>query len=213
MADLHRIEDTHYAGAELAIAQRAALFLHGRGDASDGMQELAHRVTDDPNLALIFPKAHNHSWYPHSFLAPRSENQPHLDAALALLDELVTDLVDRGIDRENIFLFGFSQGACLALEYASRHATRYGGIMVLSGGLIGPAIDRSRYAGDFAGTDILLGCSDVDFHIPLERVQESALLVAEMGATVDQRIYPGMGHVINEDELRQVSALLQPKNQ
>lgn len=212
MPDLHTIDATDYAGADLAIAKRAAIFIHGRGDTSDGMRQLAHRVVDDPTVALLFPKASNATWYPHSFLAPTAANQPWLDSAMELLGAIVADLHEHGIANEDIYFLGFSQGACLALEYTTRHATKYGGVMALSGGLIGPEIATDRYRGDFAGTDILLGCSDVDFHIPLQRVDESAEVLAARGATVDKRIYPGMGHTVNEDELHRAREILQSKS-
>ncbi len=208
MQDLHKFENTVYAGADLSKANRAMIFVHGRGDASDKMLLLANGVVDDPGMALIFPKATNNSWYPKSFLASTEENQPWLDAAMENMGKVVAHIKSKGIGEENIFLLGFSQGACLALDYAARNATKYAGVMVLSGGLIGPVIDESNYSGDFAGTEIFIGCSDSDSHIPLQRLVDSASVVAAMGAKVDKRIYPGMGHLINEDELAKVKMML-----
>lgn len=210
MQDLHLFENTVYAGADLSKARRAMIFVHGRGDASDRMLLLANEIVDDPDMALIFPKATNNTWYPKSFLAPTVENQPWLDSALENLGKVVAHIKSNGIREENIFLFGFSQGACLAMDYACRNATKYAGVMVLSGGLIGPTIEESNYSGDFAGTNIFIGCSDVDFHIPLQRLHESVVVAAEMGANVDKRIYPGMGHTINEDELQKVRSMIKP---
>ena len=208
MQDLHKFENTVFAGADLSKASRAMIFVHGRGDASDKMGLLANEVVADPGMALIFPKATNNSWYPKSFLAPTAENQPWLDSALENMGKVVAHVKSYGIGEENIFLLGFSQGACLALDYASRNATKYAGIMVLSGALIGPAIEESNYSGDFAGTEIFIGCSDSDAHIPLQRLNDSAALVAAMGAKVDKRIYPGMGHLINEDELQKIKKMI-----
>ena len=208
MENLHLFENTIYAGADLSKASRALIMVHGRGDASDKMLLLASNIVDDPGMALIFPKATNNTWYPKSFLAPMKENQPWLDSALENMSKVVAHIKSHGIKEEKIFFFGFSQGACLALDFASRNATKYGGIMVLSGGLIGPEIDKSNYRGDFAGTEIFIGCSDSDFHIPLQRLHDSAAMVAKMGADVDLRIYPEMGHTINEDELQKTRSML-----
>lgn len=209
MQDLHLFENTVYAGAELSTASRAIIFVHGRGDASDKMLLLAKQVANDAGTALIFPQATNNTWYPKSFLAPTDENQPWLDSAFANLGKVVAHIKSFPVTEENIFLFGFSQGACLAFDYACRNATKYGGIMVLSGGLIGPAINKSNYSGGFAGTEIFMGCSDTDFHIPLVRLHESEQVAVQMGALVNLRIYPGMGHMINEDELEQVKKMIQ----
>jgi predicted esterase len=209
MQALHLFENTVFAGAALAKAARAMVLVHGRGDASDKMMLLAQAITGDPAMALVFPKASHNSWYPKSFLAPTEENEPWLSSALENLNRVVAQIKSYGITEESIFLFGFSQGACLALDYACRRAKRYGGIMILSGGLIGPVIDEKKYHGDFAGTSIFLGCSDMDFHIPLQRLKESAAVATAMGAAVDMRLYPGMGHTINEDELRKVRSMIQ----
>ena len=208
MEELHLFENTAYAGANLSLATRAIIMVHGRGDASDKMLLLSKQIVNDPLMALVFPKATNNTWYPKSFLAPTQENQPWLNSALENLSNVVAHIKSHGISEENIFLFGFSQGACLAFEYVCRHATKYAGIMVLSGGLIGPAIDKSNYSGDFAGTDIFMGCSDTDFHIPLPRLHESKVVAAEMGAKVDLEVYPGMGHLISEHELSKVRSMI-----
>jgi len=209
MQDLHLFENTVYGGADLVKATRAMIFVHGRGDASDKMLLLANEIVDDPDMAVIFPKATNNTWYPESFLAPIGENQPWLDSALENMGKVVAHIKFHGIRDANIFLFGFSQGACLALDYACRNATKYAGVMVLSGGLIGPEIEGHNYSGDFAGTPIFIGCSDSDFHIPLQRLHDSAAMAAQMGANVDKRIYPGMGHTINEDELQKTRSMIQ----
>jgi phospholipase/carboxylesterase len=208
MEGLHFFENTVYAGAGLSEGNRAMIFVHGRGDASDKMLLLSKNIVNDPGMALIFPKATNNSWYPKSFLAPTTENQPWLDSALENLGKLLAGIKSHGIEEENIFLFGFSQGGCLAFEFACRSAIKYAGIMVLSGGLIGPAIDKRNYSGDFAGTEIFMGCSDTDFHIPLPRLHESKAVATEMGADVDLRIYPAMGHLISEDELLKVRSMI-----
>ncbi|HEU4570512.1 MAG TPA: dienelactone hydrolase family protein, partial [Gemmatimonadales bacterium] len=146
--------------------------------------------------------------YPHSFLVPVAQNQPWLDSALAVLERVTAQLADAGIPRERQVLLGFSQGACLALEFAARNAVRWGGVVGLSGGLIGPEGTPRAYGGDLAGTPVFLGCSDVDPHIPVARVHETAQVLTRLGGRVDARIYPGMPHTINEDEVQAVRALL-----
>jgi phospholipase/carboxylesterase len=205
---LHQFSNVIFKGAPVSQAKGAVIFVHGRGDAGDGMQELASHLVQHTDFALAFPKATNATWYPASFLQPWTVNQPWLDSALDLLSSLVTHLNEQGIPNERIYLLGFSQGACLSLDFAARHATKFGGIMALSGGLIGPYIEKTNYSGNFEGTPILLGCSDIDFHIPVERVHESARMLVELGAQVDMRIYPGMGHFINDDEIDAVIKLI-----
>lgn len=208
MESLHLFENTTYAGVPLAEAKRAMIMVHGRGDATDKMQKLAAELGLDKQLALVFPKATNKTWYPKGFMAPTAQNQPWLDSALENLGKVVAQVKAQGISEENIFLLGFSQGACLALEYATINATKYAGVMVLSGGLIGPEIDTSKYQGDFQGTEILIGCSDIDHHIPLSRLEESKALTTDMGATLAYRIYPGMDHLINDDEKAKIQSMI-----
>ncbi len=195
------------AGVPLEQASTAAILIHGRGASPEDILSLTAHL-DLSTVAYLAPQAAGHSWYPHSFLAPLSSNQPWLDSALRRLDELVAAAVSHGLLRSRIFLLGFSQGACLALEYAARNATRYAGVAGLSGGLIGPALEPDRYNGSFDGTPVFLGCSDVDPHIPLERVHATADHLRGQGADVDARIYPGMGHLVNRDELDAVANLL-----
>ena len=195
------------AGAPLSRARAAVVMLHGRGaDASDmlGLAEVLAR----PDLTYLAPEATGRSWYPYSFLAPIASNEPFLSSALELIDRLLDGVSSEGLERERVVLLGFSQGACLGLEYAARHARRYGGLVGLSGGLIGPEGTPREYAGQFAGTSVFLGCSDSDPHIPLDRVHETARVLQSLGAAVTEQIYPGMGHSINDDELKQVRTLL-----
>jgi predicted esterase len=195
------------AGAPLRRAKAAVLMLHGRGaDVSDKVS-LAD-VLAQPDLAYLAPQAAGRSWYPNSFLAPIARNEPFLSSALRMLDRLLGRFGAEGLQPERVVLFGFSQGACLALEYAARHARRYGAVIGLSGGLIGPEGTPRDYAGELAGTPVFLGCSDADPHIPLDRVHETARVFNALGGTVTERIYPGMGHGINEYEIKQVRALL-----
>lgn len=195
------------AGAPLSRAKAAMILLHGRGATADGMLELAE-VFAQPDVAYLAPQAPGRTWYPYSFLAPIDQNEPHLSRALSLVGELVSDLGRNGFAPEKLVLLGFSQGGCLALEYAARHAQRYGAVIGLSSGLIGPEGTPRTYGGSLAGTRVVLGCSDVDAHIPVGRVHESARVLKTLGGDVVERIYPGMGHTINDDEIAQVRAAL-----
>jgi predicted esterase len=157
----------------------------------------------------VAPQANGHTWYPFPFLAPITQNQPFLDSALALLGAITDQLAADGIPRERQVLLGFSQGACLSLEFAARSDRRWGGVVGLSGGVIGPVGTVWERPRGIAGTPVFLGCSDVDPHIPVTRVHETRDLFTRLGAVVDERIYPGMPHTINEDEIAAVRALLE----
>ncbi len=195
------------AGAPLSRAKAAMILLHGRGATADGMLDLAD-VFAQPDVAYLAPQAPGRTWYPYSFLAPLDQNEPHLTRALANVDDLVSELGRNGFAPEKLVLLGFSQGGCLALEYAARNAQRYGAVIGLSAGLIGPEGMPRRYGGSLADTRVVLGCSDVDAHIPVGRVHESARVLKALGGDVIERIYPGMGHTINDDEIAQVRAAL-----
>ena len=195
------------AGAPLTRAKAAMILLHGRGATAEGMLELAE-VFAQPDIAYLAPQASGRTWYPHSFLAPLEQNEPYLSRALAQVGELVDALRRQGFLPERIALLGFSQGGCLALEYAARNAKPFGAIIGLSAGLIGPEGTPRKYGGSLAGTRVVLGCSDIDAHIPLARVNESARVLGGLGGDVIKRIYPGMGHTINDDEIAQVRAAL-----
>ena len=195
------------AGAPLESARAAAILLQGRGGSAADILALGEEF-GFADIAYLAPQAANHSWYPYSFLAPLAQNEPHLSNALATVGAAFAHLNRAGVAAERVALIGFSQGGCLALEYAARHARRYGAIAGLSAGLIGPPGTPRAYPGSFAGTPVFLGCSDVDGHIPLARVHESRDALSKLGADVTERIYPGMGHTINTDEIAQVVKLL-----
>jgi predicted esterase len=190
-------------GPDPSAARLTAILVHGRGGSAADMLKLAEafRVSD---VAYLAPEATGSTWYPYSFLAPLEQNEPYLGAALNVIGGLVNMLGAQGIPPERIALIGFSQGACLLLEFAARHARRYAAIVGLSGGLIGPPGTPRNYSGSFTGGPVFLGCSDVDAHVPLERVHESAEVFRRLGGSVDERVYPGMGHVVNADEIAAV---------
>ncbi len=203
----HQGQPVLAAGAPLDQAKGAVILVHGRGANAQSMLALAQEF---PllEIAYLAPQAAGYTWYPQSFLAPQSLNEPGLTSGLRRLGELVEEIAGAGIPAERIVLLGFSQGACLTLEYAARNPRRYGGVVGLSGGLIGPDETPRDYPGSLAGTPIFIGCSDVDPHIPLARVELSAAAFERLGGAVTKRVYPGMGHTVNADEVEFIGELL-----
>ena len=204
------------SGAPLHRAKAAAIFVHGRGATTESILTLADELAQ-PDVAYFAPQAAGNTWYAFSFLAPLDRNEPGLSSGLRAIDAVRSWIEEAGIPPEKILLLGFSQGACLATEYAARHARKFGGVACLSGGLIGtsdiegadpPADKRFEYEGSLDGTPVFLGCSDVDAHIPVQRVHDSTRVLGELGGDVTERIYPGMSHSINEDEVRFVRGML-----
>lgn len=205
------------AGAPMDGASAAVILVHGRGAPADGMLDLARHFWRD-DVAYLAPQAAGATWYPHSFLAPIERNEPGLTSALSVLEGLVEQARTAGLPAEKVLLVGFSQGACLSLEFAARNPRRYGGVAALSGGLIGngerpgapPPDDKAFvYSGSLVGTPVLLGCSDIDPHIPITRVHRSAEVLAYLGAEVDKRIFPGMGHTVHPDEIDVIKSWLE----
>ena len=196
----HAGQPVMISGPGIESSRAAMIMLHGRNAGPRNILELAGALAD-PAFTYLAPTASGGTWYPYSFMADRSSNQPGLSSGLWVIDQLVRDIESRGIPKRRIVLLGFSQGACLACEYAVRHPARLGGVIGFSGGVIGPPGTAWDSPGSFDGTPVFLGCSDVDGHVPKTRVDESAMVFERMGAVVTKRIYPGMGHLINEDEL------------
>jgi predicted esterase len=207
MKDPHAGQPVLTAGPTPERADATILLVHGRGADAEGMLSLYSELGVE-KLAAIAPQAAGSTWYPYSFLAPLDKNQPYLDSALNRVDSLVADLLARGILSERIILLGFSQGACLTSEFVARHSRRYGAVMALTGGLIGPPGTPRNYQGSLAGTPVFLGTSDPDPHVPFERVKETEAVLSRMGAKVELRRYPGMPHTINDDELDACRKLL-----
>lgn len=204
MSDLHTAEP-RTAGASLDDANAAVVLVHGRGATAHSILGMAQEFSRD-DVAYLAPQATGNEWYPHSFLAPVEKNEPGRTAGLDAIDRIVERVGDAGIDADSVMVLGFSQGGCLATEYAARNPRRYGGVVALSGGLIGEEL--SGYEGDIDGTPVFLGCSDVDPHIPLERVNATRDTFEALGAEVEERIYEGMGHGINRDEVDYVAGMI-----
>ncbi len=205
--DPHANQSVLAFGPPITEARIVAVMLHGRGAGAEDILGLAREFTA-PDVTYLAPQATGRTWYPTSFLAPIPQNEPYLSSALRLIESLVANLREQQVPANRIAVMGFSQGACLACEYAARHAQRYAVIAAFSGGVIGPPGTSHGYSGSFDGTPVFLGCSDVDPHIPVERVLETAEVFTGMGARVDKRIYPQMAHTITKAEIEVVDALL-----
>lgn len=216
---IHPLDDIHadgrvvQTGESLANAVRAMILIHGRGATPESILALVDEMPSDLGFAFVAPgasatTAHPRSWYPNSFLAPIEANEPGLSSGLAKIERAVADLGDHGISAEDIILLGFSQGACLVTEFAARNARRWGGLVALTGGLVGDRDTARDYAGSFEDTPVFLGCSDHDPHVPLWRVGETEALLRRMGARVEKRVYPGMPHTVIRDELDWVEGLM-----
>jgi phospholipase/carboxylesterase len=203
----HATQPVLSAGELLSNAQAGMILLHGRGGTADGILRLA-RMVFYPGFAYLAPQAASNTWYPRDFMSPVEMNEPWLSAALQKISALLERFREARIPPERVILLGFSQGACLVAEYALRNPQRYGGIVILSGGLIGAQIALPDTDGSLAGTPILLACSDLDPFIPLERVEETAAVLRGLGGNGDRRIFPGLGHTVNEEELGLVHALM-----
>jgi predicted esterase len=207
MNDPHAGRPVASLGPPLGTGSGVVIMLHGRGAGAENILELVP-VLDRPQFTYLAPSAAGNTWYPYSFMSAIERNEPHLSSALGRIDALVNEVAGRGVPKARVVLLGFSQGACLAGEYACRHGDRYGAVVMWSGGLIGPPGTTWTNPGGFDGTPVFLGCSDRDPHIPRARVDESAAVFARMGANATERIYPGMGHTVNDDEIAFVQTLL-----
>ena len=194
-------------GRALTAATRALIMVHGRGASAEDILSLADHLPVK-GYALLAPEATGHSWYPYSFLAPPAQNQPWLGSALDLLGTVVDDIVAAGIAKEKIFFLGFSQGACLTLEFAARKAARYGGVAAFTGGLIGDKIYTENYKGDFGGMPVFIGTGDHDPHVPLQRVEATTALLRGMHADVTERVYPGRPHTILSEEVAEAARVV-----
>ena len=204
----HQGQPIRIAGEPINRARAAMLMVHGRGARAEDILSLAYEF-DQPGFAFLAPQAAGNTWYPNRFLVPLDENEPWLSSALGFVRNVLAEITNAGIPHERIMLLGFSQGACLTVEFAARNARRYGGIVGLSGALIGPEDTPRDYPGSLGGTPVFLGCSDVDFHVPKERVDETAEVLRRLGGEVTQRLYPNMEHTVNQDEIDFVRGMMQ----
>jgi phospholipase/carboxylesterase len=204
----HQGQPIRLAGEPISRARAAMLMLHGRGATAEDILSLANEF-GQAGFVFLAPQASENSWYPNRFLVPLAENEPWLSSAFSFVTQVLAEIVNAGLPHERIMLLGFSQGACLALEFAARHARRYGGIVGLSGALIGPEDTPRDYSGSLSGTPVFLGCSDSDFHVPRERVQQTAEVLRGLGGEVTDRLYPNMGHTVNPNEIDFVRDMMQ----
>lgn len=195
------------AGVSLKEARNALIMIHGRGGTADDILTLKEELSLE-DYYIAAPQATNNTWYPYSFLVPVEENEPWLSSALSLLNQLVSDITKEGINSGSIFILGFSQGACLALEYAARYAQNWGGVIAFTGGLIGSKLVPDIYKGDLSDTMVFIGNSDIDPHVPLSRSEVSKRIMEGLGARVNLKIYPNMAHTINGDEIHQANKIL-----
>lgn len=203
----HQEQHMFHYGAVLDDADAVMIMIHGRGASAKDILSLAYEF-DLPNLAYIAPQAKNNSWYPYSFLSPIENNEHELSSALALIGSTIEMILQKGFTSDQIYLLGFSQGACLSLEFVARNSKKYSGIFGLSGGLIGPEVKLEKYSGNLEGTEIFLGCSDIDPHIPVERVHQTEEVFKKLNANVTKRIYKGMAHTVNQDEIDFIKSVI-----
>lgn len=195
------------AGKELTAQSKVLIMLHGRGGSAEDILSLTSHL-NVKDYALLAPQAMNNTWYPYSFLAPPSQNEPWLSSALQLISELVNEVIAKGVPTANIYFAGFSQGACLTLEFVTRNAARYGGVAAFTGGLIGDKINPANYKGDFQNTPVFIGSSNPDPHIPVERIYDTTKILEGMNAAVTEKIYANMGHTISQDEINEANKLI-----
>jgi predicted esterase len=207
VTDPHADQPIVQAGQRLGTSPAVVIMVHGRNAAPENILDLVPHLAR-PNVTYLAPAAGGRTWYPYSFMAEIATNEPGLSSALRMLEGLVARVEQAGVPKSRIVMLGFSQGACLTSEFAVRHAARFGGFAIFTGGAIGPAGTTWNYPGTFAGTPIFMGCSDRDMHVPESRVRETAAMFTRMGANVDTRIYPGMGHLVNDDEIAAAQGIL-----
>ncbi len=204
----HQNQNLYQAGADPEVAKAAMIMIHGRGATPQSILTLANEIDKANNITFLAPQAQGFTWYPYSFLAPKEQNQPGLNSGLQAVSDAISKAEELGFSKDKIFVLGFSQGACLASEFVARHPETYAGLFVFSGGLIGDVLHPEFYDGDLNQTPIFMGCSDVDFHIPVERVHDSEAILSSLNADVTKVIYPNMGHTINEDEINHMNRII-----
>jgi phospholipase/carboxylesterase len=204
----HQGQKIYSAGKALSEAATAMILIHGRGATAPSILELAQPL-HHPDMAYLAPQAANNTWYPYSFLSPIPQNEPGISSGLQAISDLMAEIEAAGIPKNKLILAGFSQGACLASEYIARNPARYGGLLAFSGGIIGPPGMERHDSGDLEQMPVFIGCSDVDFHIPVERVNETAEIFEGLNGRVNKQIYPGMAHTIIQDEIDQALKIVE----
>lgn len=207
LPSVHQGQSLLFTGESIENAQAAMIMIHGRGGTAENILSLANEL-NQTGFTFLAPQAANYTWYPYGFMMPIEDNEPEISSGLQVIADIFQDLEAKGIPAEKIILLGFSQGACLATEYAARNAKRYGGIIGLSGGLIGPDGASRDYPGSLENTPVFLGCSDIDPHIPKERVKDTARILQGLNGQVTVRLYPNMGHTINQDEIAHLENMM-----
>lgn len=203
----HQNQEAVTTGSGLEDARSAMILVHGRGASPQGMLLLAEKF-DRPDIHYRAIQAKGQTWYPRSFLAPQKMNEPGISSGLQAIYDAIKKLNEAGIPANRIILLGFSQGACLTTEFAARHPQKYGAVIGLSGGLIGEEVDPQNYSGSLERTPVFLGCSDRDPHIPTDRVEETEHILKQLNGAVTKRIYKGMGHTVNQDEIQFIKRLI-----
>lgn len=201
------IKNITATGKELSEANKILIMIHGRGGNAQDILSLASHL-NVKNFALLAPQATNNTWYPYSFLAPPEQNEPGFSSALEIIKSVVSDVKAEGFSSDKIYFLGFSQGACLTLEYVARNAEKFGGIAAFTGGLIGDRIYSENYKGDFQGAPIFIGTGNPDAHVPVERVEDSADTLKGMNALVTVKVYNNRPHTISQDEVQRVNKLI-----
>lgn len=206
----HQSSPVLKGGTDASEADAAMIMIHGRGATAQSILPLANEFETEHKFTLRAPQASGNTWYPNSFMAPSDNNEPGLSSGLQKIHDIVQDLKEEGFSEDQIYFLGFSQGACLVSEFVARHPKKYAGLIALSGGLIGngPSIPAEEYEGNLSQTPVFMGCSDVDPHIPKERVNESAHVLESLHADVNKKLYPNMGHLVTKDEIEQIEKLL-----
>lgn len=204
---MSHIFEIKYGGVSVNEADKAIIMLHGRGGKAEDILSISQYL-ELPGFALVAPQATNSTWYPYSFLAPIEENEPWLSSAIDIVGKTFEELLNHGFTAENIYFLGFSQGACLTLEYTARNAQRYGGIVAFTGGLIGDEIDPAKYKGDFEQTPVMLSTGDPDAHVPVDRVLSTSGFFKEMNASVTEKVFPGKVHSVSMKEIEIANNLI-----
>ncbi|WP_313383538.1 dienelactone hydrolase family protein [Chishuiella sp.] len=204
---MNHILDIKIGGKSLNEAEKVLIMIHGRGGSAQDILNLSKHLNVN-EYALLAPQATNSTWYPFSFISPVEQNEPWLSSAIETIEKTVQTVLNEGIKTENIYFFGFSQGACLILEFLARNAQKYGGVVAIIGGLIGEEINRRNYKGDFEQTPVFLGTSNPDFHVPVERVYATSNILKEMNANVTEKVYLNFGHSINQEEIELANSIV-----